>query len=139
MRVSRGWAVVAVSAFLLSACGGGSGSSIPSASSGGGGGTTSVGSAQAQSAVVGANAAGAPVADVTSFETGITDPSMPMSSMRRIPEFGYVRPMSGTTASPSPNPSSSPNPSTSPAARQRVHCTTHDDERPQLLQRLSRT
>lgn len=112
MRLSRVFSLLAIASLVLTACGGGgAGGTVPSAGGGGGGGTQTA-QQQTTSAVSAANAAGAPVANVTSFESAITNPSLPLGTMRRV-AFGAVR--AGSSPSPSPSPGGSPMPTPPPA------------------------
>lgn len=114
MRISSALLGVAVLAGLLTACGGGGGGTgtTPPANTGGGsgsgGGPSTTPQSQEQNAVAGTDAAGAPVSDVTSFESTINNPALPQSSLRRVAVFGRMdatpSPGASPTASPAPTP-----------------------------------
>lgn len=110
MRKVRALIAVAVFAFALAACGGGGsggGSATVPPAPGTGGGLQLSAQQQQQDSVAAANAAGAPVEDITGIETSVTNPVTLQSAQRHATD----------TATASPAPGSSPNPgaSASPA------------------------
>ena len=111
MRTKRALLFVATCSFALAACGGGSGgpgtSLVAPPPSGGSPMSTQQ---QQQNSVAATNAAGAPVEDVTGFESSIQNPLVGQSVQRSVAETTTASsPSPGASASPSPAPTPPPN------------------------------
>lgn len=107
----------AVLVFALAACGGGGGgvTSVPPAPGTGSGGQLSA-VQQQQDSVAAANAAGAPVEDVSSIETGVNNPLTLSSAIRSVAATATATtaPCPAPTAGASPCPSPTPRPVATP-------------------------
>ena len=107
MRRNRALLFFALLSFVLSACGGGGGGgagspALPQSPSAPGGGTQQQQQVQQQNSVAAANAAGAPVEDVSNFENGFQNPVTLQSAGRRLMDG---TPTPGASGSPAPGPS----------------------------------
>lgn len=132
MRKERLLAIAATLALALSACGGG-GSGGGSIAGGGSGGAfvptpsptpSSAPAAQLQSeSVAAANAAGAPIGDISQFEDSIDNPIIAISSGEK--RSATDTPTPGATTSPHPSPTVPPTPSPTPTPYPYGTCITN--------------